>query len=135
MKMFCSTEVFFYRTLAGISPTSPGYRTIAISPSVVGGLTGVEAEVKTQSGTVAVAWQRDAGTFAMQVTIPVNTRAQVSVPKLGLGAVSVSEGGETIWEAGAFRPGAAGISAGEESGDAVTFAVGSGSYAFRLADI
>ena len=25
MKMFCSTEVFFFRTLAGISPTSPGY--------------------------------------------------------------------------------------------------------------
>ena len=55
MKMFCSTEVFFYRTLAGISPTSPGYRTIAISPSVVGGLTDVEAEVKTKSGTVAAA--------------------------------------------------------------------------------
>ena len=135
MKMFCSTEVFFYRTLAGISPTSPGYRTIAISPSVVGGLTDVEAEVKTQSGPVAVAWQRDAGTFAMQVTVPVNTTAQVSMPKLGLGAVSVSEGGETIWEAGVYRPGVAGISAGEESGDAVTFAVGSGSYAFRLAGV
>ena len=107
MKMFCSTEVFFYRTLAGISPTSPGYRTIAISPSVVGGLTDVEAEVKTKSGTVAAAWRRDAGTFAMQVTIPVNTTAEVSVPKLGLSAVNISEGGETIWEAGAFRPGAA----------------------------
>ena len=39
MKMFCSTEVFFYRTLAGISPISPGYRTIAIRPNLVGGLT------------------------------------------------------------------------------------------------
>ena len=86
MKMFCSTEVFFYRTLAGISPTSPGYRTIAISPSVVGGLTDVEAEVKTKSGTVAAAWRRDAGTFILQVTIPVNTMAQVSVPKVGPGA-------------------------------------------------
>ena len=135
MKMFCSTEVFFYRTLAGISPTSPGYRTIAIRPSVVGGLTDVEAEVKTQSGPVAVAWQRDAGTFAMQVTVPVNTTAQVSVPKVGLGGVTVSEGGETIWEAGVFRPRVAGISAGEDRGDAVTFAVGSGSYAFRLGGV
>ena len=135
MKMFCSTEVFFYRTLAGISPTSPGYRTIAISPSVVGRLTDVEAEVKTQSGSVAVAWRQEAGTFTLQVTIPVNTTAEVSVPKLGLGAVNISEGGETIWDAGAFRPGAAGISAGEDRGDAVTFAVGSGSYAFRLGGV
>ena len=134
MKMFCSTEVFFYRTLAGISPTSPGYRTIAISPSVVGGLTDVEAEVKTKSGTVAAAWRRDAGTFALQVTVPVNTAAQVSVPKLGLGAVVISEGGKTVWEKGAFRPGAVGIDAGEESRDAVTFQVGSGSYDFRLVE-
>ena len=132
MKMFCSTEVFFYRTLAGISPTSPGYRTVAICPNVVGGLTSVEAEVRTQSGQVAAAWQRDAGALAMQVTIPVNTTAEVSVPKLGLGAVAIREGGKTVWEERAFRPGAAGIDAGEENGDAVTFQVGSGSYDFRL---
>ncbi len=134
MKMFCSTEVFFFRTLAGISPTSPGYRTIEISPNVVGGLTEVEAEVKTQSGSVAVAWRQEAGTLAMQVTVPVNTAAQVSVPKLGLGGVTVSEGGETVWEEEAFRPGAVGIDAGEESRDAVTFQVGSGSFDFRLVE-
>lgn len=134
MKMFCSTEVFFYRTLAGISPTSPGYRTIAISPSVVGGVTEVEAEVKTLSGAVAAAWQRDAGVFNTQVTVPVNTTAKVSVPKLGLGAAAVSEGGKPIWEEGMFRPGVAGIGAGEESGDAITFRVGSGSYNFRLVE-
>ena len=135
MKMFCSTEVFFYRTLAGISLTSPGYRTIAISPSVVGGLTEVEAEVRTQSGPVAAAWQRDAGVFNMQVTVPVNTTAEVSVPKLGLGAVAVSEGGRPIWKEGMFRPGVAGIGAGEESGDTITFQVGSGAYNFRLDEV
>ncbi len=134
MKMFCSTEVFFYRTLAGISPTSPGYRTIAISPSVVGGVTEVEAEVKTLSGAVAAAWQRDAGVFNTQVTVPVNTMAEVSVPKLGLGAVAVSEGGKAVWEKSVFRPGVAGIGAGEESGDAITFRVGSGLYNFRLVE-
>ena len=134
MKMFCSTEVFFYRTLAGISPTSAGYRTIAIGPSVVGGVTGVEAVVETQSGTVASAWQREEGAFAMQVTIPVNSRAEVSVPKLGLGSVAIQEGGKTVWEEGVYRPGAAGIEAGEENRDAITFQVGSGSYDFRLVE-
>ena len=61
MKMFCSTEVFFYRTLAGISPTSPGYRTMAIRPNVVGGVTDVEAVVETQSGPVVSAWQCERG--------------------------------------------------------------------------
>ena len=135
MKMFCSTEVFFYRTLAGIRLTSPGYRTSAISPKVVGGVSEVEAVVKTQSGAVAVAWQRDTGEFNMQVTVPVNTTAEVGVPKLGLDAVAVSEGGRPIWEAGMFRPGVAGIGAGEDNGDAITFRVGSGSYNFRLVEV
>ena len=135
MKMFCSTEVFFYRTLAGIRLTSPGYRTSAISPKVVGGVNEVEAVVKTQSGAVAVAWQRDTGEFNMQVTVPVNTTAEVGVPKLGLDAVAVSEGGRPIWEAGMFRPGVAGVGAGEDNGDAITFRVGSGSYNFRLVEV
>ncbi|MDE0337854.1 MAG: family 78 glycoside hydrolase catalytic domain [Caldilineaceae bacterium] len=134
MKMFCSTEVFFYRTLAGISPTSPGYRTVAIRPNVVGGLTDVDAEVKTQSGLVAAAWQREGQALAMQVTIPVNTRAKVSVPKLGLGSVAVREGGKSVWEEGVYRPGVAGIEAGEENGDVITFQVGSGCYSFRLVE-
>ena len=134
MKMFCSTEVFFYRTLAGISPTSPGYRTIAVSPKGVGGVTNVEAEVETLSGMVAVAWQREERAFAMQVTVPVNTRAEVSVPKLGLSAAAIREGQKQIWKEGEFRPGVVGIDAGEENGDAITFKVGSGSYDFRLVE-
>ncbi|MXZ20744.1 MAG: Bacterial alpha-L-rhamnosidase [Caldilineaceae bacterium SB0665_bin_25] len=134
MKMFCSTEVFFYRTLAGISPTSPGYRTIAINPSVVGAVTDVEAVVETQSGTVASAWQREKGTFALQVSVPVNTTAEVSVPKMGPGSVAIREGGKTVWEEGVYKPGVAGIEAGQEEGDAITFQVGSGSYSFRLVE-
>ncbi len=134
MKMFCSTEVFFYRTLAGISPTSPGYQTIEIRPNVVGGLTDVEAEVETRSGTVAAAWQHEAGAFALQVTVPVNTRAEVSVPKMDQGGVAISEGGRTVWEEGMYRPGVVGIEAGKENGDAITFEVGSGTYSFCLVE-
>ena len=70
----------------------------------------------------------------MQVTVPVNTRAEVNVPKLGQGAVAISEGGKPIWEKGEYRPGVAGIGAGEENGDAIAFQVGSGSYNFRLVE-
>ena len=89
---------------------------------------------RTQSGPVAAAWQHEAGAFALQVTIPVNTAAQVSIPKLGLGAVAVSVGGKTVWEEGMNRPGVLGIDAGEDNGDAITFQVGSGAYSFRLVE-
>jgi alpha-L-rhamnosidase len=66
------------------------------------------------------------------VTIPVNTTAQISVPKIGLGDVSLTEGGHVVWQEAAFNPGVAGIADGHDTGDAITFNVGSGSYAFQL---
>ena len=132
MKMFCSTEVFFYRTLAGISPVSPGYKTIAIKPTVVGGLTHVQAVVKTQHGPVASEWLRNGNSLGLKVTVPANTSAQIDVPKLGVAAVTISEGGTPIWRNAAFKPGVPGITAGQDGTDAITFAVGSGSYVFQL---
>lgn len=132
MKMFCSTEVFFYRTLAGIGPVSPGYKKISIRPTVVGDLTHVQAEVRTPCGPVAVAWNRENNALAMKVTVPVNTTAQISVPKIGLTDVIITEGGDTIWQKEAFNLGVAGITAGQDTGDAITFNVGSGSYQFQL---
>lgn len=96
---------------------------MAIRPSVVGGVPDVDAEVETLSGMVAAAWQREERAFAMQVTVPVNTRAEVSVPKVGQGAVAVCEGEEPVWEEGVYRPGVAGIDTGEENGDAITVQV------------
>ena len=116
MKMFCSTEVFFYRTLAGISPDEPRLPNDRDSPQpVVGGVTEVEAVVETQSGLVAAAWQREKGALAHAGERCLSTRrAEVSVPRLGQGAAAISEGGKTVWEEGLYRPGVAGIEAGEE---------------------
>ena len=81
---------------------------------------------------VSSRWKRTANGIALDVTIPVNSQAKVSVPKVGLGEVVVSEGSETIWEDGRLAGRAEGITEGRESADTVTFEVGSGSYGFRL---
>ena len=64
MAMFGSTEVFFYRDLAGISPTSPGYKTITIAPQVVGDLTRAELHGKAEGSIGAY---RSAGALSDDV--------------------------------------------------------------------
>jgi hypothetical protein len=56
----------------------------------------------------------------------------VHVPKIGLSNITVTEGGKTIWQSGAYVAGVPGITAGTENNDYVTFDVGSGLYHFVL---
>jgi len=50
MKMFGSTEKFFYKDLAGISLAAPGYKRITIKPRIVKDLAYAKASVKTVRG-------------------------------------------------------------------------------------
>jgi alpha-L-rhamnosidase len=133
MKMQCSTEVALYRGLAGIVRTSPGYRTITIAPQVVAGLESARASIQTVRGTVSSSWQRDVQSIVLEVTIPVNSRAKIKVPKLELAQVTIAKGDEIVWQNGAFVGGVHGIVDGSENAGDVTFEVGSGSYRFDLA--
>ena len=132
MKMFGSTEKFFYKDLAGIGLASPGFKQITIKPCPVGDLTYVRASLKTVRGLVAVDWKKGPKSFGMKVTIPANTTAQVSVPKLGLKEIAVTESQKPIWKAAEFVTGVPGIRAGSETDDYVTFDVGSGHYGFQI---
>jgi len=132
MKMFGSTEKFFYKDLAGIALAAPGFRRITIKPRIVGDLTWVKASHNTVRGRVAVHWRKGEGSLAMQVTIPANTTAKVSVPTMGLKNISINESGKPAWKDGSYVAGVAGIIGGSRSANYVTLDVGSGSYSFRL---
>lgn len=134
MKMFCSSEKFFYEHLAGIALAAPGFKQIAIRPQVVGDLTHASASLMTVHGLVEVRWERSADAFELRVTIPANTTAQVSLPKLGRSEIAVTEGRIPVWQEGNFVPGVAGITTGAETQDSVVLDVGSGSYSFRLSE-
>jgi hypothetical protein len=71
--------------------------------------------------------------LALDVTIPANATAEVSVPTLGLYVTTIKEGGRIIWRDGQFVSGVPGITAGRDAGDAITFEVGSGVHTLRLA--
>jgi len=132
MKMFGSTEKFFYKDLAGIGPAAPGFRKINIKPRIVKNLTYARASLKTVRGMVSSHWKKQDDSLTLEVTIPVNSEAEVSVPKFGLKNITVKESDKAIWQNNRYIAGVADITAGTETDDYITFDVGSGSYRFQL---
>lgn len=140
MIMWATIDEFFYNDIAGIKGPdyygpermAPGFRDIRIKPFVPAGLDKASASIRTVRGVVSSKWTRTAAGLELRVTVPANSRAAVSVPKLGLRNVAVSEGGKPVWKGGKYVVGVEGIANGAEDADCVTFDVGSGSYAFAL---
>jgi alpha-L-rhamnosidase len=131
---------FFYDSIAGIQEPSfygtrefkPGYGHIRIKPHALGDLTHASASIKTVRGIISSNWKKTDASLALEVTIPANATAQVSVPTLGLKKFAITEGGKAIWQNDSYVDGVAGIADARRDADWVTFDVGSGSYRFEL---
>ena len=140
MVMWCTIDEFFYNDLTGIKGpdyygsrfTASGLRQIEIKPHVPGDLTQASGSIKTVRGRQSTNWKRTDDSLILEVTIPVNSVAKVSIPKIGLRNVTVTESGKAVWKNGRFIKGAYGITNGTETAEYVIFDVGSGSYRFRL---
>ena len=73
--------------------------------------------------------------YRHSVTIPVGTAAQVVVPipvGTAASAVTITEGGRSVWAAGAFVPGVDGVGSAGANAGAIQLAVAQGSYVFEL---
>jgi alpha-L-rhamnosidase len=130
--MYASIGSWFYKALAGISldPVEPGFAVIRIRPHIAGDLTHASAALQTVRGPVSSAWRLDGDTLTLEVAVPAGSRAQISIPKPSeAAACRILEGGTIVWDSGP-RATVDGITAGEDTGDTITFAVGSGTYAF-----
>jgi alpha-L-rhamnosidase len=79
---------WMHRTIGGITPAEPGYRTIRIAPQPGGGLSWVKASLATRRGTVTVGWSIIDAVFTLDVHVPDGCRAEVVVP----GGVPVTVG-------------------------------------------
>ena len=134
MKMFGSCDKFFFKHLAGIRPAAPGYRKLHFSPQIVGDLTSASASINTIAGRAMIAWRKTNSGLVMEVDVPANTTARVSVPKSPGADTTIKESGEPLWDSGAFVNGFPGIDAARDTGDAITFDVRSGAYHFQRLD-
>ena len=71
------------RTIGGIAPTAPGYRTVSIAPVPGGGLTDVRASLETGYGRIGTAWRLDGTSFTLDLVVPVGVTASVVLPDSG----------------------------------------------------
>lgn len=73
---------WMYRVVAGVDtdPGRPGYKHIHINPQIQPGLDMARADLTTHYGLITARWRRNAGITVYNFTIPVNTRATITLP-------------------------------------------------------
>ena len=114
---------WLFDSAAGIAPdpNQTGYKHILIQPQPGGPLTWVRAHYDSIYGRITTDWRRDNGILKLNVTIPANTSATVSIPTRQ--AQSITESGRPITQSSGVK------FLREEKGCAV-YEVESGSYQF-----
>jgi alpha-L-rhamnosidase len=90
---------------------------VRIAPHPGGGLTHARASLDTPYGTLASSWRLDDQRFVLDVTVPPNTSADVTL--WGTTVDRVREGGRAV-------------SGAAQRGADVVVTVGSGNYAFSV---
>jgi len=77
---WCSTPlVQLSAHVLGVTPAEPGFQTISIRPEP-GELAWAKGRVPTPHGDVAVSWVSGADRFALEVTVPAGTGADIVLP-------------------------------------------------------
>ena len=71
--------IWLYQNLAGIK-SDDGFQTLDMAPIPVGDLTFVNAEYDSIRGMIKSHWRKDNGQFVWDVTIPVGSKAFLTVP-------------------------------------------------------
>lgn len=71
---------FLHRHVAGLRPTSPGYRRFRVTPSPGGGLTWARTSHESPYGLIEVEWNAGGGVLDVAVVVPPGTSAEVVLP-------------------------------------------------------
>jgi alpha-L-rhamnosidase len=95
---FGCVDEWLYGHLAGIQPTSPGFRTSRIEPDLDADLEWTVAWQDTPYGLLKVRWERDAGDPArvtIEVEVPPNAKSALALPERA-GSVRVYRQGRRV---------------------------------------
>jgi len=85
---------YFFGYLGGIRPASAGFKTILIAPVISDHLTWTRTSFNSIHGKIATAWKTEGNRLTLEVQVPANTTATVSVPALDL--ADITEGGQPV---------------------------------------
>jgi len=114
---------WMYSTIAGIDlmEETPGYQKIKIQPQLGGGFTSAKAHLLTKYGKVSSSWKAEKEKLLMEVEVPCNTTALVSIK-----ATSPNE----IFESGKAITSLKEIEVFGKSENYLILKIGSGKYNF-----
>ncbi len=120
-----SLGYWFYYSLAGIQPDplAPGFKNVVIRPDFVSDLTWVKGEYQSLYGTIKSQWKRENNFLTLNVEIPANTTATISLPTDNI--ANIAENGNYLINIKDFK------SISTANGKTV-IQTGSGNYSFRI---
>ena len=117
-----TVDDWLFNGVAGISATSPAFRTVSIDPTPGGGLTHASAYETTPLGRVSSAWTQSGTSFALTVQVPVGSTASVCVP---------AATAQSVTESGVPAASARDVTVTGMRSSCLQVQVGSGTYRFR----
>jgi alpha-L-rhamnosidase len=74
----------------GIRLAAPGFQQIVIEPALTAVIAKAQGSLLSPYGVISMAYSRDERQFHMEVQIPVGTTANIGVPAVGAGALTVN---------------------------------------------
>lgn len=72
-----SIHAWLYRSLAGINPILPGYKSFSVVPYIPEGVDFVNVKLQTPYGVIESGWKKQNDGVAVELTIPCGTSAEV----------------------------------------------------------
>jgi alpha-L-rhamnosidase len=118
-----NVAVSIQQHLLGVSPTSAGLSSFEVAPPPEG-LSWARGSLPTTRGQVRVSWRRrPRGGTALDLEVPPNSRAQVSL---------ASPAGSSVTEGGRSPDQAPGVSRVSRRGGRLVLEVGAGQYRFAV---
>ena len=120
---FGAVYQWMVENIGGIRSDAPAYKTITIAPAIDDKLTFARTVYAGIRGKITSEWKKDGSDLLVNITIPANTTATVSLPAKS--ADSIAEGGQPLGKT-------EGVKFLRTEGDRSLLAVESGNYNFKV---
>ena len=72
---------WIYTRLCGLRPIEPGYQRFAVAPQFIKGITWAELSYESVYGAIKVAYRCEKGQITVDIEVPVNTTAMLTLPE------------------------------------------------------
>lgn len=86
---FGAVNEWMFGNMAGIKVGDAGYRTFIIKPEIAkSGVNFVKATYRSINGKIGSSWKKEGNRLNLEITVPVNTKAEIHVPATNENAVT-----------------------------------------------